>query len=84
MNVGRPWETDITRRLNQVLGDTPFLRLEPVSQSPAASDTGCDLSFDVIANGAPWKLLLEVKSSEEPRHPRPRTAERTLALRRSL
>lgn len=67
MDAGRPSGTDIAGRLNQVLGDVPFVRLRSVPQEPTAPDTGFDLSFDVTANGTRWKLLVEVKSSGEPR-----------------
>jgi Transcriptional regulator, AbiEi antitoxin, Type IV TA system len=67
MNASRPSGTDIAGRLNQILGDVPFVRLRSVSQEPTAPDTGFDLSFDVTANGTRWKLLIEVKSSGEPR-----------------
>jgi hypothetical protein len=63
MNAGRPSDTDIAGRLDQVLGDVPFLRLRAVSKLPA----GFDVSFDVTGNGTRWKLLVEVKSSGEPR-----------------
>lgn len=67
MNATRPSETDIARRLDQVLGDVPFLRLRPIPRPAATSDTGFDLSFDLTANGTRWKVLVEVKSSGEAR-----------------
>jgi Transcriptional regulator, AbiEi antitoxin, Type IV TA system len=67
MNVGQPAEVEIAARLNQVLGEVPFVHLESTTQEPRDLDSGIDISVDVTANGTPWKLLVEVQSSGEPR-----------------
>jgi len=54
-------------RLNQVLGEVPFLRIGSTTKELADLDRGIDISVDVTANGTPWKLLVEIKSSGEPR-----------------
>src|SRR5208337_335141 len=66
MIVGLSAQTEIADRLNQVLGEVPFLRLGFTRQEPRELG-GIDISVDVTANGTRWKLLLEVKSSGEPR-----------------
>jgi hypothetical protein len=67
MDASRPAEAEISMRLNQVLGEVPFLRIGSTTKEPADLDSGIDISVDVTANGTPWKLLVEVKSSGEPR-----------------
>jgi|SRR5579863_457247 len=67
MDTSRPAEAEISMRLNQVLGEVLFLRIGSTIKEPADVDRGIDISVDVTANGTPWKLLLEIKSSGEPR-----------------
>ena len=67
MNVGQNVEVEIAARLNQVLGEVPFLRLGSTTQKSRQFDSEIDISVDVTANGTPWKLLVEVKSSGEQR-----------------
>lgn len=54
-------------RLNKVLAEVPFLRIGCTTKVSADLDSGIDISVDVSANGTSWKLLVEVKSSGEPR-----------------
>jgi hypothetical protein len=67
MNVSQSAQAEITARLNEVLGEVPFLRLGRTAPERIELDTGIDISVDVTANGTLWKLLVEVKSSGEPR-----------------
>jgi hypothetical protein len=67
MNDSRPADAEISARLNQVLGEVPFLRISSTRKKPADLAAGIDISVNVTANGTPWRLLLEVKSSGEPR-----------------
>lgn len=67
MDVNQSAQEAIAASLNQVLAEVPFLRLGSTIQEPRELDSGIDISVDVTANGTPWKLLVEVKSSGEPR-----------------
>src|SRR5271166_1191457 len=67
MDANQSAQGAIAASLNQVLGEVPFLRLGSTIQEPGELDSGIDIAVDVTANGTPWKLLVEVKSSGEPR-----------------
>jgi len=67
VNTTQPTQAEIAARLNQILGEVPFLRLGSSTKEPRDLDDRVDISVDVTANGTPWKLLVEVKSSGEPR-----------------
>ncbi len=82
MDARRTAEAEISIRLSRVLGEVPFLRLGSTTKTPADLDTGIDISVDITANGTPWKLLVEVKSSGEPRIARA-AIQRILAVART-
>jgi hypothetical protein len=67
MDTSQSAQKAIADSLNQVLGEVPFLRLGSTTQETRELDSEIDISVDVTANGTPWKLLVEVKSSGEPR-----------------
>jgi hypothetical protein len=67
MDTSQSAQRAIATSLNQVLGEVPFLRLGSTIEETRELDSEIDISVDVIANGTPWKLLVEVKSSGEPR-----------------
>jgi hypothetical protein len=67
MDANQSAQGAIAASLNQVLAEVPFLRLGSTVQEPGELDSGIDIAVDVTANGTPWKLLVEVKSSGEPR-----------------
>ena len=57
----------IAARLKQILDEVTFVRIASTEMEPFKNDRGIDITLDIIANGTPWKLLVEVKSSGEPR-----------------
>jgi len=67
MDATRRAETEISTSLSQVLGEVPFLRIGATTKQLTDLDRGIDIAIDVSANGKLWKLLVEVKSSGEPR-----------------
>ena len=60
-------QDDIAARLKQILGEVKFVQVASTEMGPFKNDRGIDISLDIIANGTPWKLFVEVKSSGEPR-----------------
>lgn len=67
MDANRPDEAEISMRLNQVLAEVPFLRIGSATNEATDLNRGVGISIDVTANGRSWHLLVEVKSSGEPR-----------------
>jgi hypothetical protein len=67
MELVRTAKAEISVHLTQILGEVPFLRIDSTRKETLDFDSGIDISVDVTANGTPWKLLVGVKSSGEPR-----------------
>src|ERR1700730_6311283 len=67
MDAGQTAEAEISMRLNQVLSEVPFVRIDSTRKKTSDTDSGINISVDITANGTPWKLLVEIKSSGEPR-----------------
>jgi hypothetical protein len=63
--------TQVKERLEDLFERVPFVRLKRWSrETPARESARADLSAEVNAGGEPWRLLLEIKSSGEPRYVR--------------
>ncbi len=60
-------ETEVRERLAEVLADVPFVRPRGWKGQPARGKAGVDLALDLIADRRPWRILIEVKASGEPR-----------------
>lgn len=67
MQAGDRTETEVRERLGEILADIPFVRLRGWKSQPAGGEGGVDLAIDLIAGGRPWRILIEVKASGEPR-----------------
>jgi len=64
-------EKQVKERLQQLFEDVPFLRLKRWQREARTPEGGrVDLSAEILAKGEPWLLLVEVKSSGEPRYVR--------------
>ncbi len=64
-------EKQVKERLQRLFEEVPFVRLkrwERAVRTPEGRQV--DLSAEVLAKGEPWRLLVEVKSSGEPRYVR--------------
>src|SRR5437867_270883 len=64
-------EKQVKDRLQRLFEEVPFVRLkrwERAVRTPKGERV--DLSAEVVAKGKPWRLLVEVKSSGEPRYVR--------------
>jgi len=65
----RPLEQQVKERLQQLFEAVPFVRLKRWQKEARTSeDRGVDLSAEVLAKGESWRLLVEIKSSGEPRY----------------
>lgn len=60
-------ETEVRERLTAILADVPFVRLRGWKSQPAGGEGRVDLALDLVAGGRPWRILIEVKASGEPR-----------------
>jgi hypothetical protein len=60
-------QDNIAARLKQILDEVTFVHIASTEMELFKNDRGIDITLDIIANGTPWKLLVEVKSSGEPR-----------------
>ncbi len=67
MNYGPQTQTEIGSRLDQILREVPFIRPKRSRSELRTPQGQVDLAVDLTVNGSPWRLLVEVKSSGEPR-----------------
>ena len=64
-------EKQVKERLQQLFEEVPFLRLKRWQREARTLEgKRVDLSAEVLAKGERWRLLVEVKSSGEPRYVR--------------
>src|SRR5712692_7583543 len=67
MEYERQTQTEIGSRLDQILREVPFIRPKRSKSELRTPQGQVDLAIDLTVNGSPWRLLVEVKSSGEPR-----------------
>jgi hypothetical protein len=66
--VGGPRaEVAFKERLADILAEVPFTKVRRWAQAVKVDGLEIDLAVDVLAGGAPWRLLVEVKPTGEPR-----------------
>lgn len=64
-------EKQVKERLQRLFEEVPFLRVRRWQREARTLEgKRADLSAEVLAKGEPWRLLVEVKSSGEPRYVR--------------
>lgn len=64
-------EHQVKERLEELFSQVPFLRVKRWKKaSRTLKGRSVDLSAEILAKGEPWRLLVEVKSSGEPRYVR--------------
>lgn len=64
-------KSQVKERLQRLFEEVPFLRVKRWQREVRTKEgKGADLSAEVLAKGEPWRLLVEVKSSGEPRYVR--------------
>lgn len=64
---GSATEAAIKKRLADILAAVPFAKIRRWTQAVKADGVEIDLAVDVIAGGVPWRVLVEVKETGEPR-----------------
>jgi hypothetical protein len=57
----------VKERLATILAEVPFAKIRRWGQAVKVDGTARDLAVDVMAGGAPWRLLVAVTESGEPR-----------------
>lgn len=62
-----PASLDAAQRLATLLGDVPFVKVRRWRKGARTDAARPDLAVDLVAGGAPWRLLVEVKGTGEPR-----------------
>lgn len=67
MPVAARIETEVRERLAGILAEVPFVRLRGWKSQTSRRKGQGDLALDLIASGRPWRILIEVKTSAEPR-----------------
>jgi len=60
-------EVAVKKRLAEILAEVPFAKIRRWARAVKANGPERDLAVDVVAGGAPWRLLVEVKATGEPR-----------------
>lgn len=60
-------EVAFKKQLADILAEVPFAKIRRWAQAVKADGLEIDLAVDVVAGGAPWRLLVEVKETGEPR-----------------
>lgn len=60
-------EVAFKKRLADILAEVPFAKVRRWAQAVKADGLEIDLAVDMVAGGAPWRLLVEVKATGEPR-----------------
>ena len=64
-------ENQVKDRLENLFSQVPFIRLKRWQRAaPTPEGRRVDLSAEILAKGEPWRLLVEVKGSGEPRYVR--------------
>jgi hypothetical protein len=67
MQTGEQIQEQIASGLRAVLSEVPFLRIRSTKFDARTPSGPVDLALDVSINKSPWRLLVEIKSSGEPR-----------------
>jgi hypothetical protein len=65
--AGTVTEAAAKDRLADILAEVPFARIRRWARPVKADGVEADFAVDLVAGGAPWRLLVEVKETGEPR-----------------
>lgn len=60
-------ERDLLASLPEVLAEVPFVRVRHIEHEFKIADQEIDGLIDIVINGEPFKILIEVKASGQPR-----------------
>ena len=64
---GAATEAAVKERLTDILAEVPFANIRRWAPTVKADGAEVDFAVDLVAAGVPWRLLVEVKETGEPR-----------------
>ncbi len=66
-SMGFATQRSVKKQLTDLLAEVPFAKIRRWARAVKADGVEADFAVDLMAGGAPWRLLVEVKETGEPR-----------------